>query len=143
MDRMKKELFIEAKTEKLDQVNEFLEEELEILNCSMKACMQILLAVEEIFVNIASYAYATENGMVYISIEKMDEETHPDPMVEIHLADSGAPYNPLEREDPDITLSAEERSIGGLGIFMVKKIMDEVLYEYKDGKNDLAIRKKI
>lgn len=64
-------------------------------------------------------------------------------MISITFSDSGKPYNPLEKPDPDVTLSAEERSIGGLGIFMVKKSMDDMRYEYKDGQNILTITKRL
>ena len=99
--------------------------------------MQIDVAVEEIFVNIANYAYPSGEGEAVISIEA-DKDAK---SVSILFEDQGTPYDPLKNEDPDITLSADERPIGGLGIFMVKKSMDEVSYEYKDGKNRLTISK--
>ena len=99
--------------------------------------MQIDLAVEEIFVNIAYYAYAPKVGMAVISI---DISGGP---VRIVFMDHGIPYDPLAREDPDITLPPEERGIGGLGIFMVKKSVDDIKYEYKDGQNILTIIKEI
>ena len=100
--------------------------------------MQIALAVEEIFVNIANYAYnpGKGNATVRVEVEK-------DPLtVTITFIDGGVPYDPLKKDDPDVTLSAEERSIGGLGVFLVKKTMDDVSYEYKDGKNILSIKKQ-
>ena len=132
-----RELTIDAKVELLDQVLAFLDETLEALDCPMKAQMQLDVAVEELFVNIASYAYAPGTGAATLRIE---EET--DPLaVEITFIDSGTPYNPLMKPDPDVTLSAEERQIGGLGIYMVKKSMDGMTYEYRDGQNILKIRK--
>ncbi len=132
-----RELTIDAKVELLDQVLAFLDETLEALDCPMKAQMQLDVAVEELFVNIASYAYAPGTGAATLQIE---EET--DPLaVEITFIDSGTPYNPLMKPDPDVTLSAEERQIGGLGIYMVKKSMDGMTYEYRDGQNILKIRK--
>ena len=131
-----KELIIEAKTENLDAVLEFISAELEESECSMKLQTQIAIAVEEIFVNIAHYAYNPEVGGAVIRISVADEVT-------IEFEDKGAPYNPLENTDPDITSGAEEREIGGLGIFMVKKIMDAVEYCHKDNKNLLVIRKVI
>ena len=133
-------LEIPAKIGNLDMVNEFLETELDKLGCSMKEIMQIQLAAEEVFVNIASYAYAPGEGDAKITFRTLPDDPS---VVEIGFADSGVPYDPLAREDPDITLSAEERGIGGLGVYMVKQNMDDVSYDYKDGQNHLTIRKKI
>ncbi len=103
----------------------------------MKIQFQIDVAVEELFVNIAHYAYTPETGTATIRV-KIEE----DPLsASITFIDSGIPYNPLEKEDPDVTLSAEERGIGGLGIYMVKKSMDDMIYEYTDGQNILTIKK--
>lgn len=103
----------------------------------MKIQMQIDIAVEEIFVNIARCAYAPEVGNAIIRIETLADP----PSVDITFIDSGIPYDPLAKADPDITLSAEERQIGGLGIFMVKRSMDDVRYEYLDGHNVLTLKK--
>ena len=133
------ELTLQASLEKLDEVLAFVEENLEKNDCPMKVLMQVQIAVEEIFVNIAHYAYGSEQGTATIRVE-----VGGDPLqVIITFIDQGVPYDPLKKEDPDISLSAEERQIGGLGIFMVKKSMDYVKYEYKDGKNILTISKKI
>ncbi|WP_029231660.1 ATP-binding protein [Butyrivibrio sp. VCB2006] len=131
-------LFLEATKENLLQVNAFIEENLEKIGCPMKAMMQINVAVEEIYINIASYAYGDKTGNAEIIFDKVEEGT-----VSITFIDSGVPYDPLAKDDPDITLSAEERGIGGLGIFMVKKSMDDVQYKYEDGKNILTLIKKI
>ena len=134
-----KELTIEALVSNLDEVIDFVNEQLEAHDCPMKEQIQLDVAVEELFVNIASYAYNPETGpaTILISIEG-------NPLsVIITFVDHGVPYDPLAKEDPDITLSADERQIGGLGIFMVKKSMDEVVYKYEDGKNILSIKKKI
>lgn len=133
------ELTLEAKTENLDKVLSFVDEHLEEQECPMKTQMQIDIAVEELFVNIAHYAYNPEVGPVTIRVEVQKEPL----AVTITFIDHGVPYDPLAKEDPDITLSAEERQIGGLGIFMVKKSMDDIAYEYKDGQNILYIKKKI
>ena len=130
---------VAAKTENLDQVLAFVEEELEQLAVGMKASMQIGVAVEEIFVNIAHYAYAPQSGDVTIEVFSQKEPEE----VTIFFKDSGTPYDPLAKPDPDITLSSEERPIGGLGIYMVKKSMDEVFYEYRDGQNVLKLRKRL
>ena len=133
------ELEIEALTDNLPKVLEFIDTKLEELECSMKAQMQIDIAVEEIFVNIANYAYAPEVGMATIRIEADESPT----ALKITFIDKGVPYDPLKKDDPDVTLSVEERQIGGLGIFMVKKSMDDMLYEYKDGQNILTIVKQL
>ena len=130
-------LTVEAKTENLDQVLAFIEEKLEAADCSVKAQTQICVAAEEIYVNIASYAYVPETGNAVIRM------TVADGTAEIEFRDKGIPFDPLAKEDPDVTLAAEERGIGGLGIYMVKKSMDEVLYRREDGENILTIRKKI
>ncbi len=126
----------DADTAALDAVNEFVEQLLEEADCSMKTTMQLMVALEEIFVNIAHYAYPEGNGKADISV--FTDKTS----VVLRFADKGTPFDPLAKADPDITLSAEERSIGGLGIFMVKKTMDNVTYEYTDGQNILMLFKK-
>ena len=133
------ELNIEAKVENLDKVIAFVDEEIDKLECSQKIRVQIDVAVEELFVNIAHYAYRPDVGPATVRVEV---EKDP-PAVSITFIDHGIPYDPLAKEDPDITLSAEERSIGGLGIFMVKKSMDEMLYEHSGGKNILTLKKQI
>ena len=133
------ELNIEAKTENLDKVLAFVDQHLEERGCAVQVQMQIDVAVEELFVNIAQYAYALGIGVATIRLEIQEDPF----VVVITFIDNGIPYNPLAKEDPDITLSAEERPIGGLGIYMVKKSMDEVSYEYKDGQNILRIKKQL
>lgn len=134
-----KELDIVAKTENLDVVTDFVNEQLEAAGCPMKILMQIDLAVEEIFVNIANYAYSPEEGPATVRVQTDNEKS----TVDITFIDHGVPYDPLAKQDPDVTLSAEQRAIGGLGIFMVKKSMDDVTYEYRDGHNILTIKKGI
>ena len=130
-----KELQIEAAVENLDAVMDFVSAELEAADCGIKAQTQITIAVEEVFVNIAHYAYPARVGQVQIQIEVKD-------VALIRFVDTGVPYNPLEKPDPDITQPVEEREIGGLGILMVKKIMDNVEYQYRDGQNILTLTKK-
>ena len=132
-----KELELEAKVENLSEVLAFVDEQLEAADCPMKIQMQIDIAVEEIFVNIANYAYAPEIGTATVRVEVLGDP----PAVGITFIDGGVPYDPLAKDDPDVTLSAEERQIGGLGIFMVKKSMDDVKYTYLDGHNILTIKK--
>ena len=130
---------VAAELDQLDEVLAFVDGGLEALNCPMKTQMQIDVAVEELFVNIASYAYKPGTGEATIRMETED-----DPLaVAITFIDSGVPYNPLLKPDPDVTLPAEDRQIGGLGIYMVKKSMDSMDYEYRDGQNILRIRKAL
>lgn len=131
------QLNIAAKTENLEIVNDFLAENL--IGCPMKLLMQTQLAVEEIFVNISHYAYKDKTGEVNVLCE-LDKEKN---LFTIIFEDTGIPFDPLKRDDPDVTATAEERNIGGLGIFLTKKLMDEVHYENKDGKNILTLIKKI
>lgn len=134
-----KELIVEATIENVPRVIEFVDEQLEQFDCPMKTQMQVDVAVEELFSNIANYAYNPGIGSATMRVEVAE-----DPLaVVITFIDNGVPYDPLAKADPDITLSAEEREIGGLGIYMVKKTMDDVSYEYKDGQNILRIRKNI
>ncbi|MBQ8119770.1 MAG: ATP-binding protein [Ruminococcus sp.] len=132
-----KELVIDALTENLPQVLSFVDEQLEAAQCPVKIQMQIDIAVEEIFVNIAHYAYEQEVGTAAVRVEVTNEP----PAVQITFIDQGIPYDPLAKADPDVTLSIEERQIGGLGIFMVKKTMDDVEYKYLDGHNVLTLKK--
>ncbi len=133
------ELTVQAKIENLEQVLAFVDSSLEALDCPMKAQMQIDVAVEEIFVNIARYAYAPDTGEATIRLQA-DESGH---SVTVQFADRGIPFDPLAKEDPDVTLTAEKRQIGGLGIFMVKKSMDDLHYEYRDGQNILTFKKNL
>ena len=134
-----KELIVEADRKNLNKVQAFIDEELEAVDCPMLTQTAIDIAVEELFVNIASYAYDTGIGTAVVQVT-----VHEEPLsVEITFIDNGRQYDPLAKDDPDTTLSAGQRRKGGLGIFMVKKSMDDVIYEYKDGKNILTIKKKL
>ena len=131
------EIEVEATDANIPTVLAFLDGRLEEAGCPMKLQMQIDLAVEEIFVNIAHYAYEPATGKAKIACDIFEDPRY----VQIRFTDSGIPYDPLQHEDPDVTLSAEERQIGGLGIYLVKQAMDDVQYEYKDGKNILTLKK--
>lgn len=133
------ELVIEASDENLAKMQEFLEEHLASVDCSMKDGMQIALAAEEVFVNIAHYAYGPGGGKAKVRIQLLRDPLR----AIITFIDRGVPYDPLAREDPDITLPVEQRQIGGLGIFITKQVMDDVSYEYKDGRNILTLRKDL
>ncbi len=138
MDKMQ-ELDVQASDETLHTVLDAIEAYLIKNKCPDDVRTMILICAEEIYVNIAHYAYGGQSGRAVVQMEVVQ-----DPKVcRVIFKDSGIPYNPLEKEDPDITLSAEEREIGGLGIYMVKQSMDKVEYEYKDGCNILTIEKRI
>ena len=134
-----KELTIEARVENLCKVLVFVDRFLKEYGCAPKDKMSIVVAVEEIFVNIASYAYAPGGGMATVRVESCDDPVG----VVITFLDHGVPYDPLAKEDPDITESAEKRQIGGLGIFMTKKLMDSIDYEYRDGQIILTLKKQL
>ncbi|MCR5252445.1 MAG: ATP-binding protein [Treponema sp.] len=125
------ELTIEAIDENLETAQEFVKNQMKQLNPDPKDIFQIDLIVEEVFVNIAHYAYAPNTGSVTITCKA----TKAPAKLTIIFTDSGKHFNPLEKDDPDVTLGLEERSIGGLGIFLTKKYMTTTTYDYKDGKN--------
>lgn len=132
-----KELTIPAVNEKLDEVQDFVRVFLQEAGFQSKQIMQVNIAVEEIYINIASYAYRPEIGLATIRcINNVDRAV-------VEFMDSGKRYNPLERPEPDISKALTERDIGGLGVFMVKKLMDNISYRYENGKNILIIEKKI
>ena len=134
-----KELTIDATVENIETVTEFVNEQLRLHGCSMKVQMQIDIAIDELFGNIAHYAYDPGVGPATVRVELRE-----DPLsVVITFIDGGVPYDPLKKADPNTALSAEEREIGGLGIYMVKKTMDSISYEYKNGQNILTIIKNI
>ena len=134
-----KSITVEAKIENVDKVTEFVNEVLEEKDCPLKVQMQLDVAIDEIFGNIAYYAYGKGSGNATIQIEMEDNP----PKITLTFIDQGIPYNPLENKDPDITLAIEDREIGGLGIFLVKKTMDELSYEYADGQNILTMKKEL
>ncbi|MCR4823534.1 MAG: ATP-binding protein [Treponema sp.] len=131
-----KEFKVAAEDQSMDSVNEFIHSFLPE-DCNFGILNKIDLAVEEIFVNIAHYAYSPEKGFAWIQGDFSDNT------LTVIFKDQGKAFNPLAKKDPDITLSAEERNIGGLGIFLTKKFMDSVDYEYRDGYNILSIKKNI
>ena len=139
MEMMMKELDTPATIGALDDVIGFVDGMLEEADCPMNTQLQIELAVEEIFVNIANYAYAPDTGNAIIKMCVSGEPA----TAQITFIDSGVQYDPLAKEDPDVNLPASEREIGGLGIFLTKKNMDEVAYEYSDGRNVFTMKKVI
>lgn len=134
-----KELDIAAVKENLPEVLAFVNSHLEEAGCGIKVMTQVEVAVEEIFVNISGYAYDPEVGPATIRVEF----TQAPPAIVMSFIDHGKPYDPLAKPDPDLRVPVKERKKGGLGIFMVKRTMDDVSYEYRDGQNILTIKKNI
>ena len=135
-----KELTVDADKQKLTEVLAFVDGELEAADCPVKIQTQIDVAVEEIFVNIASYSYPDrEDGKATIQVQMREDNSE----VTITLIDDGMRYDPTAKADPDVTLPASDRDIGGLGIFITKKFMEDVIYEYSNGRNHLKLRKML
>ena len=134
-----KELTIAATVKNIEAVTDFVNEQLEALDCPVKAQMQIGIAIDELFGNIAQYAYNPDVGEATVRVEVQQEPLS----VVITFIDGGVPYDPLTAAEPDTTLPAEDRPLGGLGIFMVRKTMDEITYRYENGRNILSIRKNL
>ena len=132
-----KQINVEAVVRNIEPVTQFVETELNEHGCSERALMQIDVAIDEIFGNIAHYAYEGESGGVTVQIDVRDG------VAEITFIDEGVSFNPLLSKEPDMSLSAEEREVGGLGIFLVKRTMDDLKYERRDGRNILKIIKRI
>ena len=132
-----KEITLDAVTDNVGRITDWINSELDVYDCSARARAQIAVAIDEIFSNIVRYAYPREAGRVTVRYD------YTDGLVSISFIDAGTGYNPLEKQDPDITLPAAERKIGGLGIYLVKKSMDAMEYQRLDGCNFLTIRKKI
>ncbi len=132
-----KEITVKAVTENLDRVTDFANAFMEELGCSMRNIMRIDVVIDEVFANVSGYAYAPGTGdfTLRLSIEEDPKR------VQLSFIDSGIPFDPLKREDPDTKLDAAHRLIGGLGIFVVKKTMDEVSYRYENGHNILTVAK--
>ncbi len=133
------ELIVPATEEELTHVQEFVTEQLEAVDCPPKAVFQIELAIEEIFVNIVSYAYRPEIGTAMIRCEICEDPLR----VTIEFQDHGKKFDPLARDDADTSEEALLEREGGLGILLVKKSMDAVDYRYEDGKNILTICKNL
>ena len=128
-----------AAVENIGKITAFVEGKLEERDCPLKKTMEISMAADEVLANVAMYAYAPGTGDVTVEFG-FEEESR---TVSVTFIDGGVAFDPLAKEDPDVTLPAEQRKIGGLGIFLVKKTMDEVTYKREDNKNVLCIRKKI
>ncbi len=139
---MQNELALPAKQENWEQVHCFLNQYLDSKGCTEKVRTQLLIAAEEIYVNIAQYAYQDRGDMELAGIVSIEVNMQKDSgQAVITFKDNGIRYDPLKKDAPDITLSANQRQIGGLGIYIVRKMMDEVEYKYEDGYNILTIKK--
>lgn len=134
-----KTIRVPARKEYLDEVNTFVQDQLADCDCSPRVQYQIELAIEEIFVNIASYAYQPKDGDAEVRCEVLEDPLR----VVIQFLDGGTPFDPLARGEVDLSPEAFMRREGGLGIFLVKESMDDVQYAYEDGKNILTVLKKI
>ena len=134
-----KEITVDATIENMDTVTAFVDDFLDQIACPMKSRIQINIVIDEIFGNICHYAYKDSVGAVTVRVESGNTPK----AVFLTFTDNGIPYNPLDTEDPDITLSSEERKIGGLGIYLVKKNMDEMKYEYLNQQNRLWMEKRL
>ena len=130
-------LRIPAEVSTLDEVNVFLDRQMEACGCPEMAQFQIRLAVEEVFVNISSYAYLPETGMAEIRFDCLEDPRR----IEICFVDNGTPFDPLSKEDSDTSENAIIQREGGMGILLVKNMMDEVRYVYEDQQNKLTIVK--
>ncbi len=134
-----KKITVNATLDNLPEVTDLVEEMLKKSGCPGRIASKIMVCVEELFVNITNYAYNPSVGECTVDMETKTLSNGG--AIKLVMRDSGTPFNPFEREEPDITLSADERSIGGLGIFMVKKIMDSVQYEYTNNENIVTLEK--
>ena len=128
-----------AKTEALSDVLGFVEQMLDSFECPIKIQVALCVAIEEVFVNVAHYAYGEGEGNMSLGIG-FEEESR---AITFRMTDKGIPFDPLKKPDPDISLSADEREIGGLGIFITKKTMDSLTYTYENNENILTMIKKI
>ena len=129
-----------AKIEQWDTVLELVDLSMEDLSFSEREKNHIRVSAEEIFTNIVSYAYGSEGGNVEVSCGMNEEDVKE---FWISFKDCGVPYNPLEYPDPDFDIPLDERRVGGLGIYMVKKFMDRVEYRNENGCNMITIGKKL
>lgn len=131
-----KELTIEAKIENVDKVISFINATLQEHGCTFDMMQRIDLALEEMLVNISNYAYPGETGKAHVAISFPDEG-----VVQLDIRDSGVPYDPTKREDPQVTIPLKQRKKGGLGIYMTKMVMDEMNYEHREGVNHTILKK--
>ena len=134
-----REITVAATTSSISEVTVFVDEELERLDCPPKANMQLDICIDEIFGNIAHYAYGSGSGDATVRLDFDETER----LLSLTFIDSGSPFDPTDTPEPDTTSPLEERPIGGLGLFMVRKMVDAMEYRREDGRNILTIRKRI
>lgn len=137
--KIKSELILEASLDKLEDAFAFFNQALEEAGIKEDIQFKIQIAVEEIFVNIASYAYPKASGNAKLTFQI---EENPKRII-MEFYDKGIPYNPLEKPDPNVNEDVMERTIGGLGIYMVKESMDDMQYKYEDDQNILILVKNL
>lgn len=130
---------LDATIENVETITGLIDEKLEEAGASMKAEMQINIVIDEIFSNIAKYGYASGKGDATVTLDILQDPLR----AEITFINSGEPYDPLAQEDPDIHAALDDRPMGGLGILIIKKTMDDVSYEFKDKQNILTVVKAI
>lgn len=133
------EITLPAIIENVEKVTDFVNAELDKINCPAKTKAEIDVAIDELFSNIAKYAYDSKEGNATVKVEVSESQR----VADITFIDDGLPFNPLQKADPNVKLDLDEREVGGLGIFMVKKKMDNIEYEYKNNQNILKITKKL
>ena len=134
-----REITVAATTSSISEVTVFVDEELERLDCPSKANMQLDICIDEIFGNIAHYAYGSGSGDATVRLDFDETER----LLSLTFIDSGSPFDPTDTPEPDTTSPLEERPIGGLGLFMVRKMVDAMEYRREDEQNILTIRKRI
>ena len=130
---------LDATIENVETITGLIDEKLEEAGASMKAEMQINIVIEEIYSNIAKYGYASGKGDATVTLDILQDPLR----AEITFINSGEPYDPLAQEDPDIHAALDDRPMGGLGILIIKKTMDDVSYEFKDKQNILTVVKAL
>lgn len=137
IDTGEKELTVDATLESIALVTDFVNSELDAKDCSPKARVQIDIAIDELISNIVSYAFPSGNGSftVRVAFEKSS------PTAVLTFLDRGQPFDPLSVSEPDVTSAAEDRPVGGLGVFLIRRLMNDASYEYRDGQNILRLRK--
>jgi len=136
---MEKSIELDATLENWKSVKNFLKEILVEKNCSRDDERTLQMAIEEIYCNIVNYAYAPHVGKVKIVGHFENDEC----VIILQFIDEGKPFNPLEKDEPDFTIAPEDREVGGFGIFIVREMVDNMSYEYKDRKNILTLKKNL
>ena len=137
MEKYCKHIRLSNDVQEIPLLNAFVDEICELNGLDDMTTMQMNLAIEEAVVNVMNYAYP-EGTKGFVDITSMSD----DEWLQFVISDNGKPFDPTTKEEVDTTLPVEKRRIGGLGIFLVRKMMDNVKYEYKDGQNILTLRKK-